>query len=486
MAGTGLALAKREEVLEGEVIDGGGAEHSQFREDRLLEASRIIIARLDSLARDCVRQRQPIEERWIRNIYAYLGVYEPSKLRQLIEADQSTAFVKLTRHKTDGWSARISDLLFPTDNKNWGIEPTPIPTLTGKAKEAAAAAVKKVMEANQAADAASAAGAAGDVAAAQQQAMTADQIAAQAGDFADQVRSHYADIEEAKRRCDWMERTIEDQLVESDYVTECRDVIEDGCKLGTGILKGPTTINSLRSKWTEIDAYAGEQAIVDQATGKPKKKWVLQQNPDPRPMFKRVNPWYFYPDMSATTIKEAEFTFELSLPSRKDLKRSARKLGFNRDAVARLLEEGPPHTPDSVLTHLAEVRAITGENEDIRNRYVQWEYNGPLECDEIVAILRAMGRDDDADRFEDEKDPLEEYRVIIHFVGSEVLKIAPEYPLDSGDGLYSVWCFAKSEASIFGYGVPEIMSDSQNSVNVAWRAMQDNGALSVGPAARLR
>ena len=31
---------------------------------------------------ETVRQRQPIEERWIRNIYAYLGVYEPGKLKQ--------------------------------------------------------------------------------------------------------------------------------------------------------------------------------------------------------------------------------------------------------------------------------------------------------------------------------------------------------------------------------------------------------------------
>jgi hypothetical protein len=439
--------------------DEDGGTGSRIQKDRLEEASRIIIGGLDSKARDCVRQRQPIEERWIRNIYAYLGVYEPGKLTQLIEADQSTAFVKLTRHKTDGWSARISDLLFPTDNKNWGVSPTPIPTLTGKAKEAAAAAVAKVAEANAAADA-------GDP--------SAEQIAAEAGEFAAQVRTHYSNIEEAKRRCEWMERTIEDQLVESDYVAECRDVIEDGCKLGTGILKGPTTIQSLRPKWSEVPVV-----IAGQPTGK--TTWALQQDPDPRPMFKRVNPWFFYPDMSATNIKEAEFTFELSLPSRKDLKRSARKLGFNKEAVTRLLEEGPPHTPDSVLVHLAEVRAITGENEDIRNRYVQWEYNGPLECDDITAILRAMGRDEEAERFEKEKDPFEEYRVIVHFIGNEVLKIAPEYPLDSNDGLYSVWCFAKSEAGIFGLGVPEIMSDSQNSLNVAWRAMQDNGALSVGP-----
>ncbi len=184
--------------------------------------------------REQVRARAPIEERWIRNIAQYLGIYDAGRMAELNKADQSTAFVKLTRHKTNGWSARISDLLFPTDDRNWGIQPTPIPRLGGKAKEAQAAAIAKVAEANKAADA-------GDP--------TAEQIAAEAGEFAAQVRSYYAAIEEAKRRAEWMERTIEDQLVESDYITQCRDVIEDGCKLGTGILKGPTTVQQIRPVW---------------------------------------------------------------------------------------------------------------------------------------------------------------------------------------------------------------------------------------------
>lgn len=423
---------------------------SRIREDRLLDAAAAIVGRLDNLVREQVRARAPIEERWIRNISQYLGLYDAKRLADLNKAEQSTAFVKLTRHKTNGWSARISDLLFPTDNKNWGIQPTPIPKLTGKAKEAEAAAIEAVKAANAAADA-------GDP--------TAEQIAGRAGEFGEQVKAYYAAIETAKKRAVWMERTIEDQLVESDYITQCRDVIEDGCKLGTGILKGPTTVQQLRPAWTEVEG-----------------RWSLQQDDEPRPMFVRVDPWHFFPDMSARTIKDCEFTFERSLPTRKDLKRAARKLGFNKAAVKRLLDQGAPQfTSADGLSHIAELRSLTGESETITGRYIQWEYNGPLECEEIVQLLRASGRDREADYFEENKDPLDEHRVIIHFIGSEVLKIAPEYPLDSGDGLYSIWNFEKGEASIFGIGVPEMMSDSQTSINNAWRMMQDNSALSVGP-----
>jgi hypothetical protein len=71
--------------------------------------------------------------------------------------------------------------------------------------------------------------------------------------------------------------------------------------------------------------------------------------------------------------------------------------------------------------------------------------------------------------------------VILYFCENELLKIAPAYPLDSGETLYSVWNFERGETSIFGVGVPELIADSQRAVNAAWRMMLDNAALSVGP-----
>jgi hypothetical protein len=325
-----------------------------------------------------------------------------------------------------------------------------------KAKEAAAAAVAKVAEANAAADA-------GDP--------SAEQIAAEAGEFAAQVRTHYAAIEEAKRRCEWMERTIEDQLVESDYVAECRDVIEDGCKLGTGILKGPTTVQSLRPKWSEVPVVIAGQPTAEKTTGRCSRTPTRGRCSSGSTRGSSI-------PICRRPIKEAEFTFELSLPSRKDLKRSARKLGFNKEAVTRLLEEGPPHRsiPSSSTSPKS---ARSPARTRTSGRYVQWEYNGPLECDEICGLLRAMGRDEEAAGSKP-SDPFEEYRVIIWFIGNEVLKIAPEYPLDSGDGLYSVWCFEKRGIDLRHRRARDL-SDSQDELNNAWRMMQDNGALSVGP-----
>lgn len=422
--------------------DTGGEEH----ERKLLEAARPIVGRLSRLADEQVRAKQLIELRWLNDLSMYFGRYDPDTQKSLEDEKRSTAFVKLTRHKTNSWAARIGDILFPTDDKNWGIKPTPIPMLAQQAKAAIAKAHAAVETANASTDPA-------------QQ----DRITEAVKGFADIARQSQAEIERANEACKGMQKAIEDQFVECDYVTQCRDVIEDGCRLGTGILKGPMTAQRLRAQWRE------EQGV-----------WALVQTPDPMPDFRRVDPWHFFPDMSAARISEAEFTFERHLPTRKDLRRLARKLSFNRDAIGRLLEEGPK--PISLgVDHLAKLRLITEEGEQIKDRYLMWEYHGSLECDEVASLLRSMGQDEKADRFERDKDPLEDYRVIVHFCNNEVLKIAPEYPLDSGDGLYSVWNFDKGETSVFGIGVPNIMSDSQRALNAAWRMIMDNAGLAVGP-----
>lgn len=415
-------------------------------EQKLLEASRSIINRLSRSADEQVRAKAMIELRWLDDLTLYWGRYDSTTEQQLRDEGRSQSFINYTRIKTSWWSARFGDLMFPVDLKNWGIKPTPVPTLVQQAKEAVKRIEAAVEAANESTDP-------------EQQA----RIKEMADSFAQQARKTHGEIAEANKRCEAMERTIDDQLTEADYVTKSRDVIEDMCRLGTGILKGPMTSQRLRAQWRETDG-----------------SWGLSQLPDPLPDFSRVDPWHFFPDMSAARIAEAEFTFERHLPTRKDLRRLARMLGFNPAAVKRLIDEGPRPVGLEV-DHLTMLRAITNEGDALIDRYVMWEYHGSLECDEVCDLLRAAGQDEKARRFEEEKNPLDDYRVIIHFCNDEVLKIAPEYPLDSGETMYSVVTFAQGETSMFGIGLPNIIADPQRALCAAWRMILDNAALSACP-----
>lgn len=443
-------MATKPRLVEGE--ESAGIDERATDEDHILERSRSIIDSLNRKADEAVRGKNLVEQRWVEDIRLYRGVYEDSTNKDLEDDGRSRAFVKLTRHKTNGWSARLFDLLFPTDEKNWGIQPTPLPTLARQAKEALEAIQESVSDAN--------------IANSQGNEQASAMLIEQANAFTQKVRQTKREMEEAKKRCKGMETAIEDQLVEARYAAQCRDVIEDACKIGTGILKGPLTSQKLRREWRADKALGGH--------------WSLATLPDPMPDFRRVDPWHFFPDPAARCLADAEYTFERHLPSAKDLRRMALKFGFSRAAVARLLKEGAPQSPENI-EHIAMLRAMDGDSTAIAERYVMWEYHGALDCEDVAILLNAAGETEAAREYEEEKDPFEEYRVILYFCNNELLKISADYPLDSGDTLYSVFNFEKSETSIWGYGVPNIMADSQRAINGAWRMMIDNGGLSVGP-----
>jgi hypothetical protein len=415
-----------------------------------------IAGRLATLAGEQVRMKAETEEDWIAAVRAYHGYYDSDSEKRLKLAGTSRAYVKLTRAKTVALEARLFDLIFPTDDRNWGIEATPVPKLSKEGREAQKLAQQAAEKANDAE--------------AQNDPATAAQHVAMGQDQAGRAMAASQTIEQIAKASDMMQEEMDDQLVESQYPAESRLMIHDACLLGTGILKGPMVNESTRGRW-----------LRNQETG----EYALERQQEARPMVRRVDPWSFFPDMSARSIEEAEFTFERYLWTAKDLRSMVASHGFNKDAVREILREKRGKAPVATgLTYLTQLRSITGTGDgSLKGRFIGWEYHGPLECEEVVTILRAMGEEEAADEYALRDDPLEEFRVVLYFCEGQILKLAPEYPLDSGETLYSVFNIERSEGSIFGYGIPHIMADSATALNSAWRMGLDNAALSVGPQA---
>lgn len=434
-----------------------GSEDNKRQDEQLT----LLAGRLEKLAGEQVRMKSETEERWLKNVRAYHGFYDVTTEKNLKASGQSRAFVKATRAKTVAQEARLFDMIFPTDDRNWGIEATPVPSLSKEGKEAQTRAANAAEQANQAE--------------AEGKPEQAQQIVAEGNDQAARHKAAEGAIAQARNAADAMQDEMDDQLTESRYPAESRDMIHDACVLGTGILKGPLVNESTRGKW--IPAEGGQD-----------HEYTLHQSDDPRPLIRRVDPWSFFPDMSARKIDEAEFTFERFLWTKRDLRKMVTTHGFDADAVRELLRDDRGKKPvvKSGLNYLTQLRSITGEGESgISGRFVGWEYHGPLECEEVCTVLRALGKPEVAEEYEAEDDPLKEFRVVLHFCEGRILKIAEEYPLDSGETLYSVFNIEESEGGIFGYGIPHIMGDSQIALNSAWRMGLDNAALSVGPQAMI-
>ena len=87
------------------------------------------MSELEEEATRRVGQKQPLEQRWLEDLRQLHGQYEATVQQDLRESGKSQLYVNVTRPKTNAAAARLNDMLFPTDDKNWAIEPTPVPEL---------------------------------------------------------------------------------------------------------------------------------------------------------------------------------------------------------------------------------------------------------------------------------------------------------------------------------------------------------------------
>lgn len=396
---------------------------------------------LDRLVREQLQYRANVEERWTLDILQYEGMYTPEQQKSIQQLNEegdtaSEAFINLTRPKTTAAEARVADMLFPADDRNWGIQPTPIPNM-GEMSGSTEPAFRETENGPQPM---LRPGPDGEMAQ-----MTV-------GDY---VKSM---TRAAKVRASAMQEVIEDQLVEASFQSVAREVIHDAALMGMGVLKGPVPIRRTEKRWV---TEGGVSTIVTE------EKLIAT--------VRRVDPWDFVVEASALNADDIDYCFERRFLSRQKMIKMAREEGVSKESIQRCLELGPKKTIDN-NSRRANVRQMTGTNVFEDNRYEVWEYHGPISLRDIVDWSESIGVDDSI--FDDEE--LSEITGIMTFCNGVVLRVAIN-PLETDELPYSIFCWEKDEASPYGLGVPYLMRDQQEVVNGAWRMMMDNAALSTGP-----
>lgn len=414
----------------------------------LSERLKGIVDRLQDEASNRVSRRLPVEREWIADLEAFHSRYDGetrARLNSQSKKERSKLYIGKTGEKTRAWISRLQDILFPTDEQNWSIQPTPVPMLTREAE----AAVQQAAGLQQQADSEA------------QQGGTSPQTHAALQTAQQKADQLSAIMDEARDRCDLMRSEMEDQLSEASYGAHCRDVIEDGCKIGTGITEGPITNERVRRGWKQ------------QQDG----TYRLQIGGDPRPAFYRVDPWNFFPSTGATCIEDSEGFLVRNIWGRTKLREFAKLSGVNRDAIRRLILLGPR---DTAPTYLQQIKGYTADAASSFDPiYLVWKWCGPLSAEDMMVLAAAMGDGETALEMAD-IDPLEQINAIVWFCQGELLKFSI-YPLDSDEPMFTRFCFEKDEGSFWGYGVPRLMRDDQKALNAAWRLMMDNSGDSAAP-----
>ena len=337
---------------------------------------------------------------------------------------RSTVFIGMTRQKTNAAEARLADILLPTDDRNFGIQPTPSPELMGMTKDNKAAMDQQG-----------------------QPVMGEDGQPARVRDVVKAV------LEMANKKAIAMQTEIDDQLVECDYNSELRKVIHDSAVLGTGVIKGPIVTNRTRKAWQPVTDSMGQ--TVHQVE-------IVQEI---SPASFRVDPRNVWPDPGCgESVHNGKGIYEREQITAKQIRDLAKQPGFLKDQLRKVLEEGPKQS--------ATLRELTDEDQRDMTRltYEMWTYWGEVDHDDLEASGVDVG----------EKDELRTVSACIVMINNTVVK-AFLNPLEGGDIPYDFFVWEKVAGTIWGYGIPYLMRSQQKVLNAAWRQMMDNAGVSSGP-----
>lgn len=331
---------------------------------------------------------------------------------------RSQLFLRLTRAKVKSTNARMGDMLFPAGDKNWTLRSSPVPTID--------------------------------------MAQYADEIAAiiqQHGEM-DEEALEEAINAVAKEACEEMSEEIDDQLEEGGYEAECRKVINSGNLFGTGILKGPMGTPKRSRRWQRT---AGA--------------WNLADHEEMKPGFSFVPIWRYYPDPAATERKDCRFEIEAHPLLKAEFMALAKDPAFMADKIREALRKYPDGNVTSLEPWEHDLRTA---NKNEQNKPLPTNIFRVLERWGSVPgrVLAAAGM-----KVPDEE---QEYEGQVWVIGDIVIR-AQINPYDSGSRPFKIYYLDKDESSIWGEGIPSIMSDPQKAANTSVRALVDNAAASAIP-----
>ena len=339
---------------------------------------------------------------------------------------RSTVFIGLTRQKSNAAEARVADILLPTDDRNWGIQPTPKPTLMTMGRDTQMAGDKNTGEPLLHPET--------------QQPLRMRDIARAA-------------MQVARDKAKAMQTEIEDQLAECDYNGEVRKLLHNAAVLGTGVVKGPIVTNRTRKAWQpykDMDGNLVHQMEIVQEVG---------------PASFSIDPRNVWPDPGCgDSIHHGKGIYEREQMTSRQVRELAKQPGFMKDQLRKVLEEGPRKSATFQELKDDDQRDIA------RDTYEMWTYWGEVDHDDLESAGLKIG----------EKDELRSVSACVVMINNTVVKTFMN-PLEGGELPYDFYVWEKVSNSVWGYGIPYLMRAQQRVLNAAWRQMMDNAGVSSGP-----
>jgi hypothetical protein len=398
------------------------------------------------------RQDSGIEEEWLEDEEYYEGIDDANRqelkawrgkpLGQAVPVDEdkddrgSTIFLNITRPYVDAVSAKVADMLVPTDDRSYSIKPTPIPELLAISKREIDKETRRDILLESPTDT-------------EAQDKKTEKIILDAKET----------LKAAKDSAKKAEDQIWDWHVESQYHNHNRRLIEDAAKVGTGILKGP-----IPTKKTKTVFRDGE----------------IQQISDIKPASVRIFYRNFFPDPACgENIQNGNYTWERDDITRHSLSRLIGARGYITSQIQRCIQEGPQEATKEFREDM-DNPGLKSTTEAKRSMFEIWYHYGSMKRSDLL-LLDLMSGKTPEDEGTHSKDSYEEW-VSIHLimVNNRVIKATLSH-MESGDFPYDVMIWQRRIGMPWGIGVARQIRAPQRMVVGASRHMLDNAGIAGGP-----
>ena len=378
-----------------------------------------------------------IEQIWREDELAFEGLDEASIKNRMIDYATQTSpgmasrkgprrskvVINIIRPKCETAEGRFSEILLPTDSKNWGLKRTPVPELIKGLKDNRPAWKNKE---------------------------TGEPVAGADGQPITVSDESVKTIEEADRKMKGMEDKIDDLLTECKFNTECRKVIRSAIRSGTGILKGPVVAKDLKKIWEQLKDADGttirQLKMAEDGSSKPISRWS--------------DYWDVFPDPECREdIRKAAYIWEREAILPRDLRNLIGVPGYMTDQIEMVLLEEPTRVmvaPDKNNEYL-----VRYNRSGVGNSYEKWEYNGELNREDLEALGCSCPKGSRS------------FSACVVMVNDRPIK-AFLNPLDTGDLPYDFFVWTSRAGVPWGIGVAREASWQQRVINAAWRATMDN------------
>lgn len=406
-----------------------------------------LAAYVQSKFEDAENGRYAHEQRWLQAYKNFRGIYDSTT--QYRDSERSKVFVRITKTKVLAAFGQIIDILFANKKFPLVVEPTPVPE--GIAEFAHMQTPLDQMQEDPY-------GFAGDGRELAPGALQAKPTGHFLGGLEREMgnlplapgpaKMGEPQISPAQKAALRMEKTIHDQLTDTNAVNVMRNSVFESCLLGTGIVKGPFNFYKRVHKWEREDD--GSRSY------NPYEKTV--------PRIEMVSVWDFHPDPSATNIDDCEYVIQRHRMNRQQLRALIKRPYFDAMAIEECLAKGPNYE-DKYYEDT--IREDETEPYYQGNRYEVLEYWGVL--DSKMAYEAGLPEADEMSEFD-------ELQVNIWVCGTMVLRCVLN-PFTPARIPFQVFPYEVNPYQLWGVGVAENMEDAQKLMNGHVRMAIDNLAL---------